>query len=103
MERLIVGGIQERFQDLLRRHGIDLFWGIIGTVDEAVAAYGRGELTCGMGLVRPPGVPAGPGPAAAFPPGELTTTSLFCNLKRSFFQSPVSAQRPSFPLKKSST
>jgi predicted Fe-Mo cluster-binding NifX family protein len=101
VENLIVGGIQERFQELLRRHGIDLFWGIIGTVEEAVAAYGKGELSCGMGRVRPTGLPGDPARAGSFPPGGVTATSLFCNLRRSFFQSPVSAKRSSLPLKKS--
>jgi len=49
VELVITGGMNHFLQNLFRSRGIELIWGIIGEVDEVLAAYVSGQLTPGMG------------------------------------------------------
>ena len=48
VDLVIAGGINRQFQDLFREHGIAVIWGIIGDVDDVLAAYRAGQLVVGM-------------------------------------------------------
>ena len=49
VDLVIAGGINRQFQDLFQDHGIAVIWGIIGDVDDVLAAYQAGQLVVGMG------------------------------------------------------
>lgn len=51
---VLTGGINWEFQDLFKALGIEVIWGLIGTPEEALAAYLAGRLAPGMGCC--PGV-----------------------------------------------
>jgi predicted Fe-Mo cluster-binding NifX family protein len=46
---VIAGGINRQFQDLFRKHGIAVIWGIIGDAEDVLATYRAGQLVVGMG------------------------------------------------------
>ena len=48
---VIVGGIQERYQAMLLNHQIKVFWGVIGDIDDVLAAYMKGALYPGIGAI----------------------------------------------------
>lgn len=49
VDLVIAGGIHRQFQDLFQEHGIAVIWGIIGDVDDVLAAYRAGQLVVGRG------------------------------------------------------
>jgi predicted Fe-Mo cluster-binding NifX family protein len=49
VEVVISGGMNQHFQNLFRLRGIDVIWGIIGEVDDVLAAFMNGRLRPGMG------------------------------------------------------
>ena len=49
VEVVISGGMNQHFQNLFRHRGIDVIWGIIGEVDDVLAAFMTGRLSPGMG------------------------------------------------------
>jgi predicted Fe-Mo cluster-binding NifX family protein len=49
VEIVISGGMNHYFQNLFRSQGIQVIWGIIGEVEEVLAAFIAGRLTPGMG------------------------------------------------------
>jgi hypothetical protein len=46
---VISGGMNQHFQSLFRRRGIEVIWGIIGEADDVLAAFMTGRLSPGMG------------------------------------------------------
>ncbi len=54
---LIVGGIQDRFQEMLSLYRIQVIWGVMGEIKEVIQAYQKGLLYPGVGsipqLIRP--------------------------------------------------
>ena len=46
---VISGGMNKHFQDLFHSQGIQVIWGIIGEADDALVAFGAGQLAPGMG------------------------------------------------------
>ena len=56
VQLVIVGGIQERFQQMFQRHNIEVIWGVMGEIEDVIQAYRQGVLYSGVGLVpKPPG------------------------------------------------
>ena len=49
VEVVISGGMNQHFQNLFRLRGIEVIWGIIGEVDDVLAAFMTGRLSPGMG------------------------------------------------------
>lgn len=49
VEVVISGGMNQHFQNLFRLQGIDVIWGVIGEVDDVLAAFSSGRLSPGMG------------------------------------------------------
>ena len=49
VEVVISGGMNNHFQGLFRSQGIQVIWGIIGEAEDALAAFGAGQLAPGMG------------------------------------------------------
>jgi predicted Fe-Mo cluster-binding NifX family protein len=54
VELVIAGGMNQYFQDLFRDRGIQVVWGIIGDVEDVLAAYRADRLSPGMGCCRQP-------------------------------------------------
>jgi hypothetical protein len=53
---VIVGGMQERFQQMFHRQNIEVIWGVMGEIKDVIRAYGQGLLHSGVGAVpKPPG------------------------------------------------
>jgi predicted Fe-Mo cluster-binding NifX family protein len=48
---VIVGGIQERYQEIFVHHHIKVIWGVIGEVNDAIEAYKKKSLHPGIGKV----------------------------------------------------
>jgi predicted Fe-Mo cluster-binding NifX family protein len=56
VQTVIVGGIQERFQQMFQRQDIEVIWGVMGKIEDVIQAYHQGLLYCGVGPVpQPPG------------------------------------------------
>ncbi len=51
---VIVGGIQERFQQMFCRQNIEVIWGIMGEIGDVIRAYHQGLLHSGVGAVPEP-------------------------------------------------
>jgi hypothetical protein len=51
IEAVVVGGIQERYQEMLLSHQITVIWGVIGELKEVLHAYRRDSLYPGIGRV----------------------------------------------------
>ena len=49
VEVVISGGMNNHFQGLFRSQGIQVIWGIIGEAEDALTAFGAGQLAPGMG------------------------------------------------------
>jgi predicted Fe-Mo cluster-binding NifX family protein len=49
VETLICGGIQERIEDILQAHDIEVISWVTGTIDDLLKAFIRGELEPGSG------------------------------------------------------
>lgn len=49
VDTLICGGIQDRFEDLIRANGIQTISWVYGTVEELLDLFLRGELSAGQG------------------------------------------------------
>jgi predicted Fe-Mo cluster-binding NifX family protein len=67
-EVLICGGIHQRFQSRLAQLGVRVIGGVVGPVDEALAAFRAGELGFGtFRCLRPGGRRQGRGGSGAGP------------------------------------
>jgi predicted Fe-Mo cluster-binding NifX family protein len=56
VQLVIVGGIQEKFQQMFQRQNIEVIWGVMGKIEDVIQAYHQGLLYCGVGPVpHPPG------------------------------------------------
>ena len=51
---VIVGGIQERFQQMFHRQNIEVIWGVMGDIKDVIRAYRQGLLHSGVGPVPGP-------------------------------------------------
>ena len=60
VERVICGGINRRFLDQMHERGIKVTWGVIGTAEDALAAFLEGTLRSDQFVCPGPG-PAGGG------------------------------------------
>ena len=48
---LIVGGIQDRFQEMFSSHRIQVIWGVMGEIQDVIQAYQKGLLYPGVGSI----------------------------------------------------
>jgi predicted Fe-Mo cluster-binding NifX family protein len=56
VQLVIVGGIQERFQQMFQRQKVEVIWGVMGKIEDVIQAYRQGLLYSGVGPVpKPPG------------------------------------------------
>ena len=51
--KVIAGGVDWHLQEMLRMHGIEVIWGIIGDVDNVLDLYLSKRLRLGMGPCHP--------------------------------------------------
>ncbi len=49
---LVIGGIQERYQQMLLNTNIRVIWGVIGEVHDVMEAYAKGILYPGIGDIN---------------------------------------------------
>lgn len=51
VKTIIVGGMQEKFQEMFLQHRIQVIWGVMGEIKDVIRAYAKGLLYPGVGPI----------------------------------------------------
>ena len=69
VETVVCGGVEERYEDMLRAHGIRVVSWVSGNVEDLLRDYIAGRLVPGSGRLRQRSDDGRPGPTARSQPG----------------------------------
>ena len=68
VEVVICGGVEDKYEDMLRANGVRVFSWVSGNVEDLLRAYLEGRLIAGSGRLTPPAEDSPAGSAIPFRP-----------------------------------